>query len=601
MKASWTSYRKMLQLLPPGGQRFVLTYSVSLGALAILDAASLAILAVIITPLVADQPIDLPVLGRVQDTGLLLLLGVVCALMVLKSAASLALVWFATRRFARYELAIGNVLLDTYLRSTWSYRLTRNSSDIVRIADLGIANAIAGFLLPGASLLGEALTFLSVLAVLAIAQPVIAAVALIYLGAVGAVMFFWITRRAHVAGRVGNRSALKVSRLLTEMVTALKEITLRDKVDEVAEVVRDNRMVTARARSNMQFLGYVPRYILEAALVGGFVLVGFAGFLLGGTVAAVTAIALFALAGFRMTPSIQRFQNVTAQVMGNTALADAVIADIEGAEMIPRAQDSGETAVLSAEPRSLTMEKVGFHYSADAEEAVKDVTLSIPFGSSVAIVGASGAGKSTIVDLILGLLEPTSGVIAIDGTPISEVARSWRRRVGYVPQEVALFDGTIAQNVALTWTEDFDRERVISALEKAQILPTIEARPGGIDGRIGERGLGLSGGQRQRLGIARALYSQPLVLVMDEATSALDTATEAAVSDAIRALRGTVTTITVAHRLATIQHADQIFFMSAGRVQASGTFEELVAKAPEFAQQAGFAGLTGSGQDPAQA
>lgn len=599
MKDSWNTYRTILSLLPPGGRRFIILYSLALGVLAIFDALSLAILAIIITPLVSNTPVTIPLLGTVDVMGLLLLLGVVCLLIILKSVLSVILIWFATRRFARYELAVGNVLLDTYLRSTWSYRLTRNSSDIVRIADNGIANAIAGFLLPGATLLGEALTFVSVLTVLAVAQPLIAVVALVYLGGVGAIMFFWITKRARQAGVVGNRSSLKVSRLLTEMVGALKEITLRDKVAEVAEVVRTNRMVTARARSNMQFLSAVPRYIIDAALVGGFVLVGLVGFFTGGVVAAVTAISLFALAGFRMAPSLQRFQNVVSVVSGNTALANAVIKDIEDSETIPMANEIAGAGQIADNPSVLTMERVGFQYAPNAPAAVDEVSLSIPFGSSAAIVGASGAGKSTMVDLILGLLEPTSGTISIDGEPLSKVARSWRARVGYVPQEVALFDGTVAQNVALSWTDDFDRDRVTVALAQAQLLSTIEARLGGIDGRIGERGLGLSGGQRQRLGIARALYSDPLVLVMDEATSALDTATEAAVSDAIKALRGRVTTITVAHRLATIKHADQIFFMSGGRVEASGTFDELVAQVPEFARQAGFAGLAGPDDTPA--
>jgi ATP-binding cassette, subfamily B, bacterial PglK len=365
---------------------------------------------------------------------------------------------------------------------------------------------------------------------------------------------------------------------------------LRNKADEVAEVVRGNRAHTARARANIYFLSNVPRYVLEAALVGGFVLVGVAGYLTGGLTSAVTAISLFALAGFRMTPSIQRFQAVTTQVISNLPLATAVIDDIQSSMATPR-DEGGGSSTLTASPRALRLESVDFGYS-DGALAVADVTLTIPFGSSVAIVGASGAGKSTLVDLILGLLEPTSGTIAIDGTPISEVTHSWRSRVGYVPQEVSLFDGTVAQNVALSWTQNFDRDRVVSALKQAQLLPTIEARFGGIDGDIGERGLSLSGGQRQRLGIARALYAEPLVLVMDEATSALDTTTEAAVSDAIKSLRGTVTTVTVAHRLATIQHADQIFFMSRGRVAASGTFEEVVAQAPEFAKQAALAGLT---------
>jgi ATP-binding cassette subfamily C protein len=592
MQRAYAAYWQVLALLPTEARRFLSFYSIALGLLSILDALSLGLLAVVITPLISGTPMDLPLVGRVEGFGLIVVLGLVCGLIILKGVLSLLLTWFATRRFAKYELEIGNQLLDAYLQSSWAARLRRNSSDLIRVADLGIANTIGGFLLPGATLPGEALTFFTVVIVLAIVQPLIAIITLVYLGIVGFVMFFWISRRAHEAGVVGMRSSFTVSRLITEMVGALKEITLSNKADEVATVVRENRAHTARARANIYFLGTVPRYVLEAALVGGFVLVGVAGYLTGGLTSAVTAISLFALAGFRMTPSIQRFQAITTQVISNLPLADAVIDDIRSSAALPREGGPRDSQQLTPNPRALTLDAVGFRYAAEGAAAISDVTLSIPFGSSVAIVGASGAGKSTLVDLILGLLEPTSGTITIDGTPISEVTASWRARVGYVPQEVSLFDGTVGQNVALSWTQAFDRDRVVAALEQAQLLPTVQARFGGIDGAIGERGLSLSGGQRQRLGIARALYAEPLVLVMDEATSALDTATEAAVSDAIKSLRGKVTTVTVAHRLATIQHADQIFFMSQGRVAAHGTFDELVAEAPEFAHQAALAGLT---------
>src|SRR5690606_15017475 len=204
----------------------------------------------------------------------------------------------------------------------------------------------------------------------------------------------------------------------------------------------------------------------------------------------------------------------------------------------------------------------------------------------------SGAGKSTMIDLLLGLISPTSGTIAVDGIPLSELRDAWRGEVGYVPQDVSLFDATVAQNVALSWTDEFDTERVRRSLELAQLLGTVEARTDGIHSRVGERGLALSGGQRQRLGIARALYSAPRVLVMDEATSALDTTTEAAVTDAIRKLRGSMTIITVAHRLSTVKESDTIFFMKDGEVIASGTFDELVRAVPDFAQQAHLAGLT---------
>ena len=597
MRAVFASYRGVVALLPRDARRFLTGYSISLGLLAILDAVALGLLALTITPLISGTTIKLPLIGVVEGAGLFVLLGVVCALIILKGVLSLALIWFATRRFARYELEIGNQLLDSYLTSSWADRLKRNSSDLIRISDLGIANTIAGFLLPSASLLGEALTFFTVVTVLAIAQPLIAAITLVYLLLVGAVMFLFISRRAQEAGRVGMRSSLRVSRLITEMVGALKEITLRNKAAEVAAVVRETRVHTARARANIFFLSSVPRYVLEAALVGGFVLVGLAGYLVGGAAQAVTAISLFALAGFRMTPSIQRFQAITTQVINNLPHAEAVIADIAESTKLAREVLASDEETLAEHPEALSLDDVGFSYSADGESAISGVSLSIPFGSTVAIVGASGAGKSTLVDLILGLIEPSTGAITIDDVAINKVTRSWRSRVGYVPQEVSLFDGSVAQNVALSWTQDFDRDRVISALEQAQLMPTIEARFGGIDGSIGERGLALSGGQRQRLGIARALYAEPLVLVMDEATSALDTATEAAVSDAIKALRGRVTTVTVAHRLSTIKHSDEIFFMSGGRVEARGTFDELVANVPEFAIQASLAGLT-TGERP---
>jgi ATP-binding cassette subfamily C protein len=246
---------------------------------------------------------------------------------------------------------------------------------------------------------------------------------------------------------------------------------------------------------------------------------------------------------------------------------------------------------LPDSPQSLSLDGVTFRYEPDAPPALDDVSLEIPFGSTVAFVGASGSGKSTMVDLLLSLLEPTEGTISVDGVPLTELRSAWRSKVGYVPQEVALFDATIAQNVALSWGDDYDAGKVRHALEQAQLWDLVAAREGGIQSRVGERGLALSGGQRQRLGIARALYSEPLVLVMDEATSALDTHTESQVTKAIQRLGGGITKIVVAHRLATIMKSDRIFFMRDGVLDASGTFAELVKQSPDFARQAELAGL----------
>lgn len=591
MKAFLDLYRELLQILPGNARRFVVGYAVVLSALAVLDAASLGLLAVVINPLVSGAAVNLPIVGPVEGIGVVVIIGVVCVLVLAKGVLSSLMLWIATRRFAVYELELGSRLFDGFLRSPWVQRLQRNSSDLVRAIDSSVSYTISSVLLPGAGLLGELVTTVTVITVLAIAQPVVALITLVYLGLVGAAQFFWITKRARQAGRVNLHYSALTSQLVTEMIGALKEITLRNKSDNVSAVVRENRVHSTRARANIQFLSQVPRFVLEAALIGGFVIVGAVGFALDGMAAALSAVAVFALAGFRLAPSLVRTQYVVSLISANVPHARRVINEIRKSDPDASSRITDVARALPQHPKVLSFENVGFRYSADVANAVTGVSTTIPFGSTVALVGASGAGKSTFVDLVLGLMEPTEGEIALDGVPLREFTDGWRSRIAYVPQDVALFDRTVAENVALTWDGDFDSERVRSALAQAQLLSVIESRPDGIHGKIGERGLSLSGGQRQRMGIARALYAQPLVLVMDEATSALDTATEAAVTDAIKRLRGSMTIITVAHRLSTVMHSDQILFMSEGRVAAEGTFEELVAAVPEFAHQAGLAGL----------
>jgi len=593
VKALARTLRELVPLLPAAGQRYLRFYSWFVGLLAVLDAVSLGLLSVVISPLLSGSSLTLPVVGTIDTTGLVWILVLVCVLVIVKGILASLIQYLATRRFASFELGIGDRLLTAYMASPWVERLKRNSADVVRLADWGIANTIAGVLLPAASLVGEATTFIVVFLVLVVAQPAIAATTVVYLGLVGLALYFWVSRRSQVAGRVNRDYSYRVSRLLTEMIGALKEVTLRNKSAEVAAVVHANRVRTSQARANIQFLSLVPRYILESAVIGGIVLVGAVGFFVGGSLtAAVTAVSIFSLAGFRMAPSITRFQAVIGTTTANLPHAQNVIADIKLMERQNERSRSGmDSGHLPEHPTTLDLENVSFAYSPGGPDALREISLSIPFGATVAFVGSSGAGKSTLVDLILGLVEPTSGSISIDGTPLRHVSSAWHSRVGYVPQDVSLFDGTVGQNVALTWSDDVDPVRARAALEHAQLWDVIAGREGGLEGLIGERGLALSGGQRQRLGIARALYVEPYVLVMDEATSALDTATEAAVAKSIRELHGKVTVILVAHRLSTIRHADRIYFMADGRIRASGTFDELVKSVPAFAEQAALAGM----------
>lgn len=591
MKSVLALYRDVVAVFPPGGRRFLHVYSWLLASLAVFDVGALALLAVVIAPLAAGNPVTLPLIGVLDTMGVVWTILVICALMIAKGAFGILVRWWATRTIPRYEVAIGDRLLRAFLSAPWRDRLRKNSSDIMRFADGGIDITVNIFVLPGATLLGEVASLVLIIATLAFVQPVLALTTLAYLLLLAAVLYFWIARHARIAGQVNTEYSLRASRLILEVIAAMKEVTLRNKDSEIADIVKATRKGSSQARANITFLSELPRFALEAGLIGGFVVIGGVGFLLGGVDEAVSAIALFALAGFRMAPSLVRVQSVLSQMIAFQEQPRLVLAEIEDAERGGQERADRDTRALPEHPSRVVLDHVDFSYSPEARPAVRDVSIEIPFGSTVAFVGASGSGKSTMVDLLLGLLEPTRGVISVDGIPLPELRTAWRARVGYVPQDVAIFDASIAQNVALTWGDDYDATRVTRALERAQLWEFVAAREGGIEARVGERGLALSGGQRQRLGIARALYAEPLVLVMDEATSALDTSTESQVTEAIKSLGDDITKIVVAHRLATIMDSDRIFFMQDGAVIGSGTFDELVAQFPDFARQAQLAGL----------
>ena len=442
------------------------------------------------------------------------------------------------------------------------------------------------------------LTFVLILAVLVVSQPLTAAIALVYLTIVALVVSKVITRRMLEAGQVNLTYSYRVAILMTEMVEALKELTLRNKLSQIASVVDKNRIHAVRARANKSFLSIIPRYSFEAALIGGFVLVGLASYLVWDMDAAVIAVALFAATGLRLVPAIAGLQSSMLDATANIPWARNVIDDMKGAELHAREEQGGvDASELAKAPQRLDLKDLYFQYPGTETPVLRGIDLDIPLGSSLGIVGPSGAGKSTLIDILLGLSSPTSGSISVDGVPLADVLRAWRGRVGYVPQKVALFDASIAQNVALTWDDDFDADRVTAALEKAQLASLVASRKEGIYARIGERGTSLSGGQQQRLGIARALYSDPLVLVLDEATSSLDTKTEDDATKAIRSLEGELTIISVAHRISTIKDYDQIVYLENGRILGKGTLWELANSLPQFGLQVALAGLT---EEPAE-
>lgn len=583
--------RELLPLLPSNARRFLLLFGVLSAVLALLDSAALGVFALVLNQILKGGSMSLPVFGSVsQEFGLLLLVSS-AMVMILKSVLNIWLQWISTRKFADYELEIGTVLFQSYIRAPWTERMKRSTTELVRMIDVGIANTVAGVLFPAVTLPAQVLTFASVLVVLIGASWQTALVTVIYLGAIAAFLYLWLSKKSYEAGKVNRDAAMRMSKLVSEMLGALKEITLRGKADEVGAVVMQSRERAARSRSNIRFMASVPKFVIDMALIGGFLLIGTVGYLIGGIQAAMSSVAIFGLAGFKMVPALTTVQSQLTLVQSTLPYTETVMGDIrDAAEYRKNAEKLGKTPIKH-EPKMLELKNVEFTYPGAGGPAVQNINLRLPIGSSVGVVGQSGAGKSTLIDIFLGLLTPSKGTMTLDGVPLEEVLSDWRKRVGYVPQEVAIFDGSVAQNVALTWGKDIDEEKVLKALERAQLLETIESRKDGIHGRVGERGLALSGGQRQRLGIARALYMNPLILVLDEATSALDTGTEAAVAKAISELHGEMTVISVAHRLSTIRNNDLVCFMKEGSIVSQGSFDEVVQQNPDFAEHAALAGL----------
>lgn len=592
MKHALKQMRLILPFLPATARRYIWTFIMISCLLSLLDVAALMLLALSLSSMMAGTDVNIPVFGTVSQEHYVWLLLVVSLLILLKSLLSLLQNWAATRRFAEFELVLGVRLFDAYIGAPWVERLGRTSSQLVRMADVGVSAVVSGLILP---LMGMPTLILSstlIIVTLFFVQPLTAIISIVYLGFIAFLMSHALTKRAVEAGRVNRDYSYKVASLMTDMVAALKEVTLRDKIDEVAEVVKDNRSHAARARANIQFLTAVPRFILDTALIGGFLIVGGVSYLIDGSLSeAISAIALFAVAGMRLIPALTTFQSTNNAINANQAQVTAVLRDMRYADQQRKNREELGREPLAAEPKELVLNDVSFTYPTGNEPAVSNVTMTIKMGSSIGLVGESGSGKSTLVDILLGLLVPQSGSIYLDDQNLNDVLAAWRSRVGYVPQDVALFDGTVAQNVALTWKGEIDKEKVIECLKKAQLWKAIQERPGGLNAKVGERGMGFSGGQRQRLGIARALYTDPYVLILDEATSALDTITEAEVAKAVSSLRGDVTLISIAHRLSTVRNVDELFYMENSFILARGTFDEVVAEVPTFREQARLAGL----------
>ena len=503
---------------------------------------------------------------------------------------------FLTYIGARYKsgrrVSISNRLFRAYLRSPYTFHLQRNTATLLRNTNGESGSVISGVLSPIMAIAQEVLTLTFVFVLLIVWEPI---VTLVVFGAMGAitVAFYRATRSkmSEYAEEAKHHRKLSVQ-AVNQGLGGFKDARILGREKFFLQSYKESTWFQAEADRYKSVIAALPRMFLETISVTG--ILGVSALFVAQdrpVEEIVPTLALLGVAVIRLMPSFQKISaNINSLQWGQKSL-DAVyddLAELDAQEAEFRARQEKDGSV--AFEREIQFDRVSYQYPEQEDYALQDVSLAIPKGTSVGFVGPSGAGKTTIVDVLLGLLDPSGGRVLIDGKDIQGRMVAWQRRIGYIPQSIYLTDDTVRGNVAFGMDEDeIDDEKVWAALEAAQLREMVESLPEGLDAVVGERGVRISGGQRQRIGIARALYHNPEVLVMDEATSALDNQTERQFVEALEQLQGSHTLVVIAHRLSTVRNCDTLFMLDEGRLVAEGGYNELMATSDVFRRMAGAA------------
>ena len=590
--------RKILALLSPRERRQAYLLFGMILVMAFLDVVGIAsimpFMAVLASPeIVETNPYMNAVyttLGFPDPQRFLFFLGFVVFGALVVSVSFKALTTWAVTHFTQMRnYSIGRRLLVGYLRQPYEWFLNRHSAELGKTVLSEVQLVVQGALVPLMRFLANATVVTAILLLLVAVDPFLALIVGGGMGGAYALVYLALRRFLDRIGEerlAANEQRFKV---VDETFGGIKEVKLGALEQDAVGRFDGPAHRFARTQVFANVFGVMPRYALEIIAFGGMlILVLFLMRSTDGLQAALPMIALYALAGYRLMPALQMaYQDLTQLRFSGPAL-DQLHRDLTnlGTGTLPAAAPSDALMPQA----SIRLEDITYAYPNAQRLAVDSLTLEIPAHSTVGLVGATGSGKTTTVDIILGLLEPQRGALLVDGVSITCANRgAWQRTLGYVPQQIFLADETVSANIAFgvprTQIDELAVERAARIANLHQFV--IDELPEGYETIVGERGVRLSGGQRQRIGIARALYRQPRVLILDEATSALDNLTEQAVMDAVHNLGGEITIVMIAHRLSTVRECDRIYLLEQGGVACHGSYDELAASNARFRAMAG--------------
>ena len=532
--------------------------------------------------------------GFADTNAFLIALGLAAlAALVVSNAFIVFTTWALYRYVWGRNHSLSRRLLRSYLYRPYEYFLTRNSAELGKNILEEVKEVASQMLKPALQGGAKAIVALAIIGFLFFVDPVVALMVTLVLGLAYAGIYYAVRDRLDRTGAVRVEANTLRYQFVSEAFGGIKEVKLRGKEQAFLEQYEEPSKRYARVQADYRVVKKAPRYILEAVAFGGIILIAVYLIAVQDNIRQVIPmLGLYAFAGYRLMPALQQAFKGIASTRFNIAAVEKIREDLRTRSEVAQLSDNGtqdsRKGPLTLEDR-LVIKEVSFTYPGADEPAIRDLSLEIPAHSTVGFVGKTGSGKTTTVDLILGLLSPQEGVISVDGTALrDENTRRWQQDIGYVPQQIYLADDTVARNIAFGVPErDIDMERVRDAARQAHIGEFVENElPDQWETVVGERGVKLSGGQRQRIGIARALYHRPSVLVFDEATSALDQATEASVMEAIYALEGDHTMLMIAHRLSTVKRANNIIMLERGRKVGEGTYGDLSNRHSKFRSMA---------------
>ena len=494
----------------------------------------------------------------------------------------LLLLWFSTRLAFVSGADISLKVYKRTLYQPYHVHISRNTSDIVS----GIVNRVNGVvfwvILPILTLVSSAVLIVAIITTLVIIDPFVALTGVVGFGVSYGLITFFTKKRLFDNGNCINTEQTNVIKVLQEGLGGIRDVQLDGTYEFYCDSFHKTDSRLRQAYGDNNFIGGFPRPSMEAL---GMVLIAVLAYILsqqdGGIVSSMPALGALAVGSQRLLPALQQAYAAWANLIGGyAALSDTV--DFLN-QKIPAELERSAPDPLSFN-HDIVLNKVRFKYTNKQSLILDDLSLSIQKGSRVGIVGGTGSGKSTAVDLIMGLIMPSKGGMLVDGVPINKNnIRAWQRNISHVPQFIFLSDSSIAENIAFGITSEvIDMNRVKLAASKAKLNDLIDTLPEGYDTYVGERGIKLSGGQRQRIGIARALYKDATVLILDEATSSLDNMTEKYVMESVNELSQDLTVIIIAHRLSTVKNCDVIFEIDKGVVVAYGSYKHLVKTSPSF-------------------